>query len=77
MNGRLVAGRFVYTAKPRLERDRGPLQLPANDLPEPDLAKAKSVDLVMTGGAMGTLERASYKGKDFALRELARQRSDH
>lgn len=72
-NDRLVAGRFVYGSEARLERDYGPLRLPANDLPTPDLANVAPVDLVMTGGAMGTLERATYKGKDFALRELARQ----
>ncbi|MGI9382012.1 MAG: multicopper oxidase family protein, partial [Methyloligellaceae bacterium] len=72
-NDRLVAGRFVYESEARLQRDYAPLHLPANDLLAPDLANATKVDLVMTGGAMGGLERATYKGKDFGLRELARQ----
>ena len=72
-NERLVAGRFVYTAEPRLERDYGPLRLPANGLPKPNPANAKAVDLVMTGGAMGRLRHATYKGQEIGLRELARQ----
>lgn len=38
-------------------------KLVANKLPEPDLENANKFDLVMTGGAMGDLGKATYNGR--------------
>ena len=45
--------------------------LPANPLPEPDLANARSVEIVMNGGAMRFLQSAVYKGEEVDGRNLA------
>ncbi|WP_375566095.1 multicopper oxidase family protein [Oceaniradius stylonematis] len=37
--------------------------LPVNDLPEPELAGARTVRVEMTGGAMGNIGRVTYNGK--------------
>lgn len=69
---RLVAGTFDYDPVARVP-ERGPLRLPANTVPEPDMAGARKVDLVMTGGAMGQLERAVYKGETMSIRDLVQK----
>ncbi|WP_420414528.1 multicopper oxidase family protein [Roseibium sp.] len=49
-----------------------PLRLPnANALPEPDLNKARSLPLVMAGGAMGRMQSATKNGQELSMRELA------
>lgn len=45
--------------------------LPPNGLPEPDLSDPLKLDLVMTGGAMGGLGSALYKGEMLSMRDLA------
>lgn len=70
---RLVAGHFVYHPSDRVTRRAEPVALAPNALPLPDLAGAQAVDLVMTGGAMGGLEGATYKGQAMEIRELARK----
>jgi len=69
-------GGIVYdVAKRRRAKPLGDLvMLPANPLPQAlDLANAVETDLVMTGGAMGALGGARFKGRDYSLRDLARQ----
>ncbi len=47
--------------------------LAPNPLPEPDLASAARHEVTISGGAMGSLRSARYRGKDVPIRELARQ----
>ncbi len=72
---RLEAGRFVYHPTNRLAYRAPPvLGLPANPLPSRlDLGSALAVDLLMEGGAMGTLAEAVHKGETKGIRELVRQ----
>ncbi|MDH3581565.1 MAG: multicopper oxidase domain-containing protein, partial [Hyphomicrobiales bacterium] len=70
---RLVAGQFIYSAEQKLPSRNTALRLPANNLAVPGSANLKTVDLVMTGGAMGHLEQAFHKGKEFTIRELVRE----
>jgi len=53
-----------------------PLILPANPLSafEPDLSNAEPVELLMQGGAMGSLAEASFGGKIFDMRTLAMEK---
>ena len=70
---RVVAGHFIYgetRQEPRPADTVAPL--PANALPEPDLAAATAYDLVMTGGAMSMITEAVYKGKSYPIRDLVR-----
>lgn len=51
---------------------QSPMRLPkANALPEPDLENARSLPLVMAGGAMGRMRSAKMNGQDLSMRELA------
>ena len=47
--------------------------LRANDVPMPDRARARVIDLDMTGGAMRFLQTAVFKGKTLDGRTLARE----
>ena len=51
---RLVAGNFIYDSASRVRPRKSVLRLPENDLRPPGSANLKTVDLVMTGGAMGS-----------------------
>jgi len=44
--------------------------LPSNELPEPDLKNAQVFDLDISGGAMGNLRSAMFKGKQIPINEL-------
>ncbi len=70
---RLVAARFVYGPEEPLPGKAGAPTLASNGLPEPDMASAKEVDLVMTGGAMGQVDQIVYKGESLGIRELVRK----
>jgi len=72
-NDRLVAGQFVYHPSERKEPPAASVKLAENAIPTPSPADQLSVDLVMSGGAMGRLQEAAYKGEVLPLRELARQ----
>lgn len=52
-------------------RDTDPVPLPPNDLPQIDLAKARTSELVMEGGAMGGMRGAMMGGRQMGARELA------
>ncbi len=57
------SNRKIRTATPALK---------ANKLPQPDLANATRLDLLMSGGAMRFLTQATYKGEEVDGRKLAR-----
>lgn len=60
----------VSGTRSRIERDR-PAALPSNpNTVQPDLTGARSLDMLMEGGAMGRLDTASYNGRDMGFREL-------
>lgn len=62
---------FVVTEGPAA---KDPLRMPAaNTLPEPDLSGARTVPLVMEGGAMGRLRLAERNGEEMSMRQLAGQ----
>lgn len=69
---RLVAGSFVYHADKTREPRKNPVNLPDNGLAVPAGSK-RHVDLVMTGGAMGRLEAATFDGRELDIRTLARE----
>lgn len=46
--------------------------LPLNSLPEPDLSKARQVDLHMIGGAMGNGGRMVYNGEQITMHNVRR-----
>jgi FtsP/CotA-like multicopper oxidase with cupredoxin domain len=48
------------------------LSLPANPLPEPDLAAAERHDVLLSGGMMGGMMSASVDGRDMDMREMMR-----
>lgn len=50
-----------------------PVALPANPLPEPDIAGADSKEVLIEGGSKGFLEEAIYKGQKFKARTLWRK----
>ncbi len=58
---------------PERETSQEPPRLPANNVPMPDVANARIIDLNMTGGAMRGLQTAVYKGKTYDGRTLARE----
>lgn len=67
--GYLVCGKGKATRKsPDL-----PITLRRNSVPEPNLSNARTVELVMTGGAMRFLTSGVYKGQKTDGRELARK----
>ncbi len=47
------------------------MALPANPLPEPDLADARRHEIILAGGAMGSLRSAILNGEELGIRELA------
>jgi FtsP/CotA-like multicopper oxidase with cupredoxin domain len=49
-----------------------PIALPANPLPAPELGSAVRQRVVLGGGAMGGLARATFRGQDLGLRDIAR-----
>lgn len=65
---------LVYSDTPLRSGAPPPLQaLPEPDLPEPDLNDAKRHEIVFTGGAMGGLRSARFRGEDTDIRQLARE----
>ena len=73
MREKVEAARFVIGPEPPLRKAfTDPVSLPPNPLPGPlDVAAAQPIDLLMEGGAMGGMRRATYQGKMFDIRELA------
>ncbi len=68
---RLPLVRFVYHDSDRNNRQHKPVRkLADNPVPAPDRRKPLKVELEMTGGAMGGMRSALYKGKKMTIREL-------
>lgn len=69
---RLEAGRLVYHPTKRIAHRAPPyLNLPANPLSTKlDLANALAVDLLMEGGAMGSMAQAMHNGQMMDIRSL-------
>jgi FtsP/CotA-like multicopper oxidase with cupredoxin domain len=66
---------LAYDAGPPLRENPldAPVALPANPLPAPELDSALRARVVLGGGAMGGLARATYRGKTLGLREIAQE----
>ena len=64
---------LVYTSEEPLRQSPlpAPRALPANPLAEPDISSAARHRIVISGGAMGALRSARYKGEEVPIRELA------
>ncbi len=64
---------LVYDEAPPLRSS--PLDMPvalaANPLPEPDLDHARRHEIVLAGGAMGSMRSAILNGEELGIRELA------
>lgn len=75
---RLVIGEFELDDR-AVQRDRvldSAVVLPATNAPRPDaggLKDALRFELVMTGGARGSMDGAVYRGKHYPIRELAQK----
>ena len=68
----VVAATFAVSGQSLRDRASDtPVKLPANPLPQLDLAAPLTVDLVMEGGAMGGLREVRFKDKMYDLRTLA------
>lgn len=67
--------RFQYSRdKPLRESPLdAPVRLAPNPIPEPDLAKAETQQVLIQGGSQGSLEEAIYKGQTYGVRELWRE----
>lgn len=50
-----------------------PSALAANPIPEPDMAAAITQEIIIQGGAMGGLTKATYKGEQWKTRKLFRK----
>jgi FtsP/CotA-like multicopper oxidase with cupredoxin domain len=65
---------LVYGPEAALDRPpMGPVRLPANPLPEPDLAKAERHEVALGGGMMGGMMSATVDGKRVDMRSLMQQ----
>ncbi len=65
---------LVYADAPLRANPRPPLApLPPPDLPEPDLSNAIRHQIAFTGGAMGGMRSARFRGEETDIRQLARQ----
>jgi FtsP/CotA-like multicopper oxidase with cupredoxin domain len=67
--------RFQYSRdKPLRESPLdAPVRLAPNPIPEPDLTKAETQQVLIQGGSQGSLEEAIYKGQTYGVRELWRE----
>lgn len=63
---------IIYTDAPPVRKETlEPIAgLPANPLQEPDLTQANHHEIVLSGGAMGGMEGAIYKGTHLSTRDL-------
>ncbi len=64
---------LVYSDTPLRTDTPPPLKaLPAPELPEPELDNAKRHQITFTGGAMGGMRSARFRGEETGIRQLAR-----
>lgn len=65
---------LVYSDEPLRTDAQPPLAaLPAPKLAEPDLTAAKRLEIAFTGGAMGGMRSARFRGEETGIRQLARE----
>jgi len=65
---------IVYRDEARLRNAFGPPpRLPSNPVPEPDVARAARQELVLQGGAMGSMREARVQGKLVSIGQLLRE----
>ena len=66
---------LVYAGDPSLREQPhdAPMDLPANSVPEPDLANAERQDVVLGGGMMGGMISAQVNGRRLEMRDMMRQ----
>ena len=63
--------KFIYEKEPlRQSLLDTPIALPANTMPEPDLARPKRLDVVFGGGMMGAMNMAMMGGRRLGMREM-------
>lgn len=71
---RTAVTEIVYRDEAPLRSAFGPTpRLPPNPVPEPDLARAERHELVLQGGAMGSLREARVQGKLQTIGQLLRE----
>lgn len=71
---RTAVTEIVYRDEAPLRRAFGPPPaLPANPVPEPDVARAERRELVLQGGAMGSLREARVGGKLLPIGQMLRE----
>lgn len=71
---RTAVSEIVYRDEAPLRTAFGPPpRLPANPVPEPDVARAERRELVLQGGAMGSLREARVQGKLLPIGQLLRE----
>ena len=70
---RTAVTEIAYRDEPPLRGSFGPPpQLPPNPLPEPDPERAERMELVLQGGAMGSLREARVGGKQLTIGQMLR-----
>ena len=64
-----------YSSEPPLRENPldATIRLPANPLPEPDIANAARHEIIMSGGAMGGMRGASFNGEYTDIRTLVQR----
>ncbi|MCG6874837.1 MAG: multicopper oxidase family protein [Betaproteobacteria bacterium] len=71
---RTEVSEIVYRDEAPLRSTFGsPPALPPNPVPEPDLARAERRELVLQGGAMGSLREARVRGRPTSIGEMLRE----
>ena len=70
---RLFSFRYSEEAPLRTAPPEAPIALAANPMPEPDLAAAETLEVLIEGGARGFMEEASYRGETYKARKLWRE----
>jgi FtsP/CotA-like multicopper oxidase with cupredoxin domain len=69
----LVSFKYHARERQRAKLLTDPIVLPPNPVARLTATPDKTVDLVMTGGAMGRMQSARYRGKELGMRELVRE----
>jgi FtsP/CotA-like multicopper oxidase with cupredoxin domain len=66
--------RFMYSNEKPLRESPldAPVRLAPNPIPEPDLARVETQQVLIEGGSRGNLEQAIYEGQTYAARKLWR-----
>jgi FtsP/CotA-like multicopper oxidase with cupredoxin domain len=71
--GRLMEIAYASGPPVRTHAMDAAIALPANVLPDPDVARAQRHDIVFQGGAMGTIRDALFEGERTSLARLVRE----